>query len=171
MPSTYTLIKGETIASSAASYTFTAIPSTFTDLVLRISSRGTDAALIRGVTIAFNGVGGTSYSETFVSGNGSTASSARSSNQAVSGLGVTPANNTAANIFGSLETYIPSYTASQNKAFGSNSVSEDNNTTSTLRGNAGLFTNTSAITSITLTLNSGDYASGSSFYLYGIKNS
>jgi hypothetical protein len=44
MPSTYTLIKGETIGSSAASYTFTAIPSTFTDLVLRISVRSTSGA-------------------------------------------------------------------------------------------------------------------------------
>jgi len=45
MPSTYTLISSNVLGSSAASVTFSAIPSTYTDLVLRISARGLDAAL------------------------------------------------------------------------------------------------------------------------------
>ena len=39
MPSTYTLISSNVLASSAASVTFSAIPSTYTDLVVRASIR------------------------------------------------------------------------------------------------------------------------------------
>ncbi|CAB5222160.1 hypothetical protein UFOVP360_10 [uncultured Caudovirales phage] len=170
MPSTYTLIKGETIASSAASYTFTAIPSTFTDLVLRISARSDDASTVRGVNVTYNGVSGTSYSEIALSGNGSTATSFLSSSVGTSSLGVVSGGNTTANTFGSLEAYIPSYTASQNKQVSSDSASEDNATAAVRRGNASLFRNTSAISSITLVLNAGNFATGSSFYLYGVKN-
>jgi hypothetical protein len=171
LPSTYTLIKGETLVSSAASYTFTAIPSTFTDLVLRVSARSDDASTVRGFRLNFNGVSGTSYSETYLSGNGSAVSSVRDSNIGYSDLGVISGGSTTANTFGSVEIYIPSYTVAQNKAISGDSASEDNSTTAYRRANAGLFSNTSAITSIAATLNAGNFAIGSSFYLYGIKSS
>jgi len=71
LPSTYTLIKGETLASSAASYTFTAIPSTFTDLVLRVSARRSAAGRVD-LDFYFN-ADNANNSYTYIRGNGATA--------------------------------------------------------------------------------------------------
>ena len=171
MPSTYTLISSNVLSSSAASVTFSAIPSTYTDLVLRVSARSDDASTVRGFRLNFNGVSGTSYSETYLSGNGATASSVRDSSISYSDLGVVSGGSTTANTFGSVEIYIPNYAGATNKPLSGDSASEDNSTTAYRRANAALFSNTSAISSVVATLNAGNFASGSSFYLYGIKNS
>ena len=42
---TYTLIQKTTLNASAASITFSSIPQTFTDLVVKVSARGTTSAL------------------------------------------------------------------------------------------------------------------------------
>ena len=172
MPSTYTLIKGETLASSAASYTFTAIPSTFTDLVLRWSSRETTAGAFFGSTnLRFNGVA-TNYSRTYIWGTGAAASSGRQANAGSlltdEGYGVSAGNTS--NTFSYNEVYLPSYTVSQNKPLSLIYAGENNTTTAYLQPLAGLWSNTASITSITLTSNS-TFDIGSSFYLYGIKNS
>ena len=168
MPSSRILISSQTLGTNSASVTFSSIPSGYRDLVLRVSARSDDAATVRGFRLNFNGVSGTSYSETYLSGNGSAASSVRDSNISYSDLGVVSGNSTTANTFGSVEIYIPSYTVAQNKPISGFSASEDNATAAFIRANAGLFSNTSAITSIVATLNAGNFASGSSFYLYGL---
>ena len=78
----------------------------------------------------------------------------------------------APNTFSNSEIYIPSYTANQNKAvsfignreYNSSSSSETNATL------VGSYASTTAISSITITPPSGNFVSGSSFYLYGVKN-
>jgi hypothetical protein len=45
MANTYTLIASNTLGASAASVTFSAIPSTYTDLVVRYSAASCDAAV------------------------------------------------------------------------------------------------------------------------------
>ena len=45
MPATYTLIASNTLSSAAASVTFSAIPATYTDLVLRYSARSDGASV------------------------------------------------------------------------------------------------------------------------------
>lgn len=174
MPSTYTLIKGETIASSAASYTFTAIPSTFTDLVVRASIRNI-AASSTNLRVRVNGLTTTIYSSTFVFGDGSAAYSNRRSSATGLVLDDTAVDNGAtANTFGSFELYLPSYTASQNKPLGTFYTQENNASgagSSYINANAGLIRTTAAITEISLTLESGSMAAGSSFYLYGISKS
>jgi hypothetical protein len=175
MPSTYTLIKGETLASSAASYSFTAIPSTFTDLVLRVSARDTNTgAIIAGTTFTFNGSSGSLYSITKLIGDGTAASSSRRSN-ITSDEFYYPGSNAGmtANTFGSVEIYIPSYTASQNKPFSTFGVTENNSTTggdTEIDAWANLYRDTAAISSIAINAYV-TFAAGSSFYLYGIKNS
>ena len=76
--STYTPIASQTLGSAAASVTFSSIPQGYTDLVIvgncGISNTGTTLSL------RFNGDTGTNYSETTISGNGSTAVSSRASN-------------------------------------------------------------------------------------------
>lgn len=166
MPSTYTLISSNVLSSSAASVTFSAIPATYTDLVLRISARGDNAGNAN-LAISYNGAT-TSFSYTRLTGDGSTAASFRSTNNFV-GL-VDSAANTA-NTFGSAEIYIPSYAATQNKPASIFVAQEDNSSTATIAAIANLRSNTAAITSITIAeYSANNWVSGSSFYLYGIKN-
>jgi hypothetical protein len=173
MPSTYELIKGETIGSAAASYTFTAIPSTYTDLVVRISARGSDNAYDNDVMyITFNGTGGTAYSVTRLYANGASAFSNRSLSQAQidEGGGVSGGLATS-NTFSSFEMYVPNYTGTTQKPISIISLYENNGTTARMFADAALVNITSAFTSITLDLLVGNFVSGSSFYLYGISKS
>jgi hypothetical protein len=171
MPSTYTLIASNVLTSSAASVTFSAIPSTYTDLVLRYSARNDDTTTILGVR--FNGDTATNYSTTILRGSGSAASSLSyntTRTQLFEQDGIEPSTMTA-NTFNSGEIYIPSYLVSQNKPMSTFTVTEDNSSTAYMSAIANLWRNTAAITSINLYSNSGNLVSGSSFYLYGISKS
>ena len=164
--STYTLISSQVLSGSAASITFSSIPSTYTDLVLKMSVN-----LVGGsstLSITFNSDSGTNYSGTMVYGTGSSAFSSVSSNQTYFGNWLNVSNS---GIYPSTEIYIPSYTAAQNKPFSIANVNEANTTAVTwTQANAQLWRNTAAINRIDIT--SGlSLATGSSFYLYGIKNS
>jgi len=176
MANTYTLIESQVLGSSAASVTFSAIPATYTDLVLRVSgkSAGTSGAATDNMQIVFNGNTSTLYSDTYIAGSGSAAFSGRDTSTAYTQISFSVANTiaTTTNTFGNAEIYIPSYIASQNKPLGSFGCSEANQTTTYMSAGAGLFRSTSAITSLQLYLGSAaDFVTGSSFYLYGIKNS
>jgi hypothetical protein len=74
MPKTYEPIATQTLGSTAASVTFSSIPSTYTDLVLICN--GT-ASSNTGLTMRFNGDTSTNYSMTVVEGSGSAAVSER----------------------------------------------------------------------------------------------
>jgi hypothetical protein len=53
MANTYTLIESQVLGSSAASVTFSAIPATYTDLVLKFSSRNDDTGVTETVYSSF----------------------------------------------------------------------------------------------------------------------
>lgn len=170
MATTYELIKGETLASSAASYTFSAIPSTWTDLVLKGSAQATGSGYdFDNITVTFNGSSATSQSNTRLVGSGSAASSNRGSDQGVLMPNVMPKGIVAGNPWASIELYIPNYAGSTNKPSSAFGVGEANQTTAYMSTLAGLFSSAAAITSIVLT-GSANFAAGSSFYLYGVKN-
>jgi hypothetical protein len=174
MPATYQLIASNTLSSAAASVTFSSIPATYTDLVVRMSVRSTVVGNDVDILMAeFNGNTSAIYSNTYVVGFSASASSGRDSNQSTTRIGyyITGAAATA-NTFSSSELYIPSYTASQNKPMSGFSVAEKNTTETAIGAAAGLFRTTTAISSIKFTPQNGtNFASGSSFFLYGIKNS
>jgi hypothetical protein len=173
MPTTYTLIASNTLSSAAASVTFSSIPATYTDLTIRFAYRDTYsvAANAAQARVTHNGTTA-NYSLTDLTGNGASASSGRLSNQAnyETDAGA-PTNANTANTFSNSEIYIPSYLVSQNKPVGVFSVGENNNATAYMTARAVLWRNTDAITSITLTANISTFVAGSSFFLYGIKNS
>jgi hypothetical protein len=175
MPNTYTLIASNTLGASATSVTFSAIPSTYTDLVLRLSLRGDQANYSEIILLEFNGSAAANYSYTAIRANGSTADSVRGSAQTYGRVGYANSGNSTADTFGNAEIYIPSYTASQNKPFSGIGMSENNSATAGeawITPYATLWSNTSAITSIKISpINGPNWVSGSSFYLYGIKNS
>lgn len=170
MANTYTLISSS-FPTSGNSVTFSSIPQTYTDLVIRVSGRTTNSSIISSFQVGFNGVTTSTYSSVSVQGNGSAPSSSRSqSNEIYSGF--INGGNSLANSFGSSEIYIPNYTNStNNKQISSFTVSEDNSGTAYITASAGLSSNTAAISSITVYFGGNTIASGSSLYLYGIKNS
>jgi hypothetical protein len=176
MPSTYQLISSNVLSSSAASVTFSAIPSTFTDLVVRMSLRNSFTGA-QDFKVNLNGdTSSTFYSSTKLDVYGGSPSSERSSNRPMWELqNCMESNSATANTFGSVEMYIPSYLSNANKVGSIDLRAEDNS--NLFVGGGGfaqiaigshLWRNTAAITSISI---SSNLLSGSSFYLYGIKNS
>jgi hypothetical protein len=172
MASTYTLIASNTLGSSAASVTFSAIPATFTDLVLRTSIRGTAANNNDSVSLNINnGAGYTLYSKTFIQGNGATVSTNRASADGTLNVGLqSNGGNNTANSFTSMEVYIPNYASTTNKPISAINAMEQNSTTAYITAGAFLSRLTAATDSLTIT-NGSNLAAGSSFFLYGIKNS
>jgi hypothetical protein len=173
MATTYTLIKGETLAGSQASYTFSAIPSTYTDLCIKYSLRGSDSLTQSNLRISFNS-DVTGYGTTNLNGDGSAAASQRSTSAAnMSHRAGMDAAGATASTFANGEIYIPNYAGSTAKPVSFFSGQETNAaTTAYVSATAGLSTvTTAAITSIILTPSVGNFLTDSSFYLYGIKNS
>ncbi len=173
MPSSRFLIASNTLGSSAASVTFSGIPATYTDLVLKVSARGSTAAVRLDCLARFNSTT-TNYSETNLYASGTTVTSNRDLWPGYAYLGNMNGANGTSNTFSNLELYIPSYTASQNKPASNYVVQENNSTTNNewyVQTAALLWRNTAAITSILIQPESGNFVSGSTFWLYGLKNS
>jgi hypothetical protein len=170
---TYTLISSNVLTSSAASITFSSIPATYTDLVVRWSSRADNASAANTNWVELNSDTAGNYSYRYLQGGGSAGvSSAGGSAEAALYGGRQDAANATANTFGSAEMYIPSYTANQKKPVSFDSRQEDNSTEAFAMAMATLWQGTAAITSIKIRPNAGgqNFVSGSSFYLYGISN-
>jgi hypothetical protein len=174
MANTYILIASNTLASAVSSITFSSIPATFTDLVLKVSYRtATGSGNTETSQLSFNGVSTTTYSHTRMNQDGATVTSNRGSNETYGIILAAGNTNTAtANTFGNTEIYIPSYLVAQNKQHYAHFTAESNISNLSIGQTALLWRNTAAITSLTLASNSGNnYLVGSSFYLYGVKNS
>ena len=163
MANTLIPIQTYTLSSSAASVTFSNIPQNYTDLKVVYSSRDTSGSLL----VSING-NSASLTGKGLYGSGSAANSENFSGSL--GLIGEP-NSYTANTFASGELYFPNYTSSNNKSFSYEGVSENNATAAYMEMIAGLWSNTSAITSITLTAgSSGSIFQYSTFTLYGISN-
>lgn len=170
MAPTYKHIQSITASGSSGTMEFTSIPQTYTDLVLHITSRSSYAAIADDAWLFFNG--STSDRTTiFVYGSGSSASSLTSG---IANDGFFTTSDTAtANVFSSSTIYIPDYTSSKIKSFSTDTVDENNATTTYQALLSGLWSNTAAITSIQIVTAGGrgvwkQYSTAS---LYGIKNS
>ena len=175
MANTFTLIASTTVGSGGTtSVSFASIPQTYTDLKLVGSARGSRASqYIINLSITFNG-SSSSYSSRILYGDGSTATSANGSSQSGWLYSYGNADSSTANTFSNFEIYVPNYTSANNKSISADSVIESNNASYTLSDllGAGLWANTSAITSLAVGIDNGTSINQySTFYLYGIKNS
>jgi hypothetical protein len=157
-----TLVQTITVGSGgAATIAFSGIPQTATDLYLVVSSRGTTNDDFINMTL-----NGSSSSFTGRS-LGTNISSSFSGTNII--IGFTNGPFTAANTFSSASIYIPNYTGSANKCFSTSAVNEDTVSTNWMFLNAGLWSNTAAITSLSLTLTSTNtFAQNSTASLYTI---
>jgi hypothetical protein len=163
---TYTLISSVTVGSGGPStIDFTSIPATYTDLVLKLSARSSNAT--GDLKINFNSIS-TGYTRLVLQGisNGTTSSSSASD----SWIGLVASSGDPANTFASTEIYIPNYAGSAYKSFSVDNVMESNSTAVYLNLLARLWSNTAAITSISISALSGTvtFAQYTTAYLYGI---
>lgn len=165
MAFTYSKLAEVTLASSASTATLANIPQNYNDLKIVASVRCDRASVDTEAYISFNGTT-TGYSYRVVGGNGASASSATASTYPP--IVINAANSTAST-FSNSEFYIPNYRSSVAKSISSDSLSENNATTANTYLVAGLWNNTTAITSITLTPFTGSFVTNSTFTLYGVK--
>jgi hypothetical protein len=172
MPNTFIKIASVTVGSGgASSIDFTSIPSTYTDLVIKLSSRIGSAADRDGVLLTFNNnTSGYSFKRVYGFDSGSTASDAASSQSSIA-IANTTANNATANTFGSHEIYVPNYAGANNKSLSADATAENNSSSSWVSTlTAGLWSNTAAINRVTLTPLSSTFTQYSTATLYGISN-
>lgn len=166
MATTYQLIEAKTLTTTTASITFTSIPQTYTDLLLKFSTRDNSGSYINNMNININSSSSNFSTKTIMKLGGSASSGTETTNLAFS-TGSTATSTT----FTNGEVYFPGYTSSSYKSYSAESASENNASDNGMILETGLWSNTAAITSITFTPTSASFVSGSTFYLYGIKNS
>lgn len=159
MASTYTPIATYTVSSAQSSYTFSSISSAYTDLVIVVAPKYSTSAATR---ININGDTGNNYSQTFLYGNGSSAGSFRVTNSVFvanyfnNGSGDTPMQILNFMNYSNGSMYKTVLVRNANSAAGTDAA-------------VNLWRNTAAITSIELSATTGNFATGSTFTLYGIK--
>lgn len=158
---TYVAIASQTLASAAATVTFSSIPATYTDLVLVVQSKDTTGGEYP--YIQFNGDTASNYSQTILHGNGSSAGSSRYSSATyiyTSWMSFNTANGqiTRTNIMNYANTTTNKTVLIRADAAGSGT-----------EATVGLWRSTAAINSIAIkSENAATYAIGSTFALYGI---
>jgi hypothetical protein len=164
MPATYDKIAAYTVPTAQSSYTFTSVPSTYTDLVAIINGGVTSGQ--PAVWMRFNSDSGSNYSFTRLTGNGTSALSSRESNQTQANVASYAGMNTTlnTNIIVQIMNYANTTT---NKTI----ISRANLATDGLEAGVNLWRSTAAITNIQFLNSSGtNFAVGTTFTLYGIKS-
>lgn len=172
MPFTYQKITTVTVDGSApASIEFTSIPGTYTDLCVMLSARGARAAVSTPAILNFNS-STSNLSVIRLLGSGSAASS--DSHASVLWFNINGSAATAS-VFSNCMIYVPNYAGSNAKSVSIDAVTENNATSANVQLLAGLWNNTSAITSLKITATAGDLVTTSTLdqyttaTLYGIK--
>lgn len=159
---TYTPIATTTL-SGASSYTFSSIPTTYTDLILIGSINGVSTATDIWYRVGNGSVDtATNYSWTWLSGNSAGANSERASNSSylyIDGWGTIGTGNSI--IKTQINNY--AYTATYKTI-----LTQRTDAAKEVNAQVGLWRSTSAINTIQLGLASGTFNSGTVLTLYGI---
>ena len=163
MAATYEPIASTTLGSAASSVTLSALPTTYTDLIVVLWGQGTDINA-RSHALRFNSDTGSNYSVTLLDGNGTTASSSRASSQVLAFVGAMAKS-----------TDSPSPTIVHVMSYANTNVyktilSESALPALNVRRYVNLWRSTAAIDSITWLRNDGtNIAAGGQMSIYGIK--
>ena len=158
MPLTYEAIATANGTGSSGVVTFSSIPGTYTDLVVASSIIGDANSAVR---IRLNGdTTDSNYSYILLYGNGSVAGST---------------NNTATQIYlGHANTSAPNASIVSLNNYSNTTtfktvLSRGNQINQFVSAVVGLWRNTAAVTSLTIVMDSGNFTTGSTFTIYGIK--
>jgi hypothetical protein len=175
VPSTtsYESIATVTVGSGGSStVSFTSIPATFTHLQVRLIARGGSGSSGSSyMNLTFNSVGSSVYSAHQLYGDGSSAAANAFSSQSIIYVNRIAGAGTNSSTFGSVVMDILDYASTSKyktiRALGG----YDDNGTGRISLTSGLYQQTTAISSLTLTPEAGSFPQYSSFALYGIKGS
>ena len=175
MANTYTLINSITVGSPVASMSFSSIPATYTDLLLKMSVRNSAGSNAwDDFYIDING-SSSNFTSRVLYGGGGGGTSVGSSSYTFGYAQIGEGNGGTTNTFGNAEMYFPNYTDSTTaKSFSSDSVSENNAAGNLVQIGATLWnpSTKAAISSLTFRwVTTGNFVANSTAYLYGIKNS
>lgn len=176
MANTMTLISTVTVGSGGTSaINFTSIPSTYTDLCIKLSARTTTTSSSQDyIKIRFNSDTGNNYADGALFANTASVGSVyMATTDAIGGIywTIVPSTTATANTFGNADIYIPNYRASTYKSIQVDATSSNNAGAQFIFEVAGMWLSTSAITSISLIGQDGTINQNSTASLYGIKNS
>lgn len=151
--------------TTTSTVVFSSIPSTYRHLQLRANAAGSAAA---NITIRFNGDTGSNYNYHFLEGNGATASAGGGAGSIAYIVGPV-VTNTASSYTGMVIDVLDYKDTNKNTTLRSLSGADLNGSSNWLTFSSGVWFNTTAINSITITLGSGTFAANSHWALYGIK--
>ena len=163
MTATYTRIATSTLGSAASTVTLSSFASTYTDLVLIAQVKTTTYNGVD-INVQLNNDTAGNYSTTAVRGNGSSASSARTTSAtyfSIDSLSIMNTTNWSITRL-NLQNYSNTTTY---KTILARSDRAGSGTSATVN----LWRNTAAITSIKFSCGADQYAAGSTFTLYGIE--
>jgi len=170
MANTYVKIASVSVGVlGSAAIDFTSIPSTYTDLILKVSVRSNRAASNWDNSQLKINNSAANLTNRYVRGNGSAAASGSLSSFYIGDI---PASLATSNTFANQEIYLSNYAGSTNKSGSADSAGEDNDSTAYLYLSANLWSQTAAINQLTLVSgNSDSFVQYSTATLYGISKS
>jgi len=157
-------------SGGAGSVTFSSIPQTYTDLLVKISARDSYAGYNPDVGYTINGDGGANYSNTRLFGSGTYTASDQQANRTIGLWGMLPGSLETTNVFGSIDFYISNYTGSNYKQIIVDGVTEGNYSTASGGWQdlyATMWRGTAAVSSITF-FSASSIVQYSKFSLYGV---
>ena len=161
------LDKVTTSGSSTTSITFSSISSAYTDLFIVCSAANTTTST--NMLVRFNSDSGTNYSQTTISGTGTSVGSNRYSSMSAIYVIERHEMTSASNTYSTSNINVQNYSNTTTyKTILSRSGTVNSGAAGT-DATVGLWRSTSAITSVTILVNAGAFAAGSTFSLYGIK--
>lgn len=153
-------------SGGAGTIEFTNIPQTYTDLYILVSARSDRSLHVDDYRILFNSSSASFSYRALLASSGTSTLSGN-----VNEVGVMSANTALSSTFGNGLIYIYNYTSSSNKTYRTEAVSSNNSSSSENWIVGGLWSNTSAITTIALDQGDGsNWLQYSTATLYGIKN-
>lgn len=155
---------------SSGTVTFSSIPSTYKHLQLRILGKTTDSNGLVSLQFRFNSDTASNYAYHRLQGDGATASASGSASQTLIESATGMAGGFYADVFGAAIFDIHDYASTTKNKTTRMMLGTDRNGGGIIQLHSGLWMQTTAISSITVTQNGGaNWATGSVFSLYGIK--
>lgn len=165
----FSQIATTTLGSAQSTITFSNISQEYTHLQIRGIARGTSAETDVNIYSRFNSDTGNNYSYHYMFGNGSSASAGATASAPEIITGRVTAGNSGSNMFGFFVFDILDYTNTNKFKTVRSLTGHDQNGSGSAWMFSGNWRSTSAITSINFYLSPGNFATNSSFQLYGVK--
>ncbi len=164
MPKTYEPIATQTVGTAIQTVTFSSIPQTYTDIVVASSIQVSGNV---NVWMRFNSDTGSNYSYTTLEGNGSSATSGRSTNDSKIQLDSVAYPPFSGSSFAPNLVHIMNYS---NTTTYKTALLRANNGAVGVSLFAGLWRSTAAISTISFVAGAVNFAVGTTFTLYGVKS-